>query len=107
MLQTQVKFHGLDPKDVIVEVKRREGEHNLRNEDISAKNNEVGSELALVLIGGINYYTGQVLDVEAITKAGHAVGAFVGWDLDHAAVNIELKLHDWNAGPECGGSYKR
>ncbi|SEH67399.1 Kynureninase [Paenimyroides aquimaris] len=106
MLQTQVKFHGLDPKDVIVEVKRREGEHNLRNEDIIAKINEVGSELALVLIGGINYYTGQVLDMEAITKAGHAVGAFVGWDLAHAAGNIELKLHDWNADFACWCSYK-
>ena len=106
MFQTQVKFHGLDPKDVIVEVKRREGEHNLRNEDIIAKINEVGAELALVLIGGINYYTGQVLDMEAITKAGHAVGANVGWDLAHAAGNIELKLHDWNVDFACWCSYK-
>lgn len=106
MFQTQVKFHGLDPKDVIVEVKRREGEHNLRNEDIIAKINEVGDELALVLIGGINYYTGQVLDMENITKAGHTVGAQVGWDLAHAAGNIELKLHDWNVDFACWCSYK-
>ena len=106
MFQTQVKFHGLDPKDVIVEVKRREGEHNLRNEDIIAKINEVGDELALVLIGGINYYTGQVLDMENITKAGHAVGAKVGWDLAHAAGNIELKLHEWNVDFACWCSYK-
>lgn len=106
MFQTQVKFHGLDPKDVIVEVKRRQGEHNLRNEDIIAKINEVGDELALVLIGGINYYTGQVLDMENITKAGHAVGAKVGWDLAHAAGNIELKLHDWNVDFACWCSYK-
>jgi len=106
MFQTQVKFHGLDPKDVIVEVKRREGEHNLRNEDIIAKINEVGDELALVLIGGINYYTGQVLDMENITKAGHAVGAQVGWDLAHAAGNIELKLHEWNVDFACWCSYK-
>lgn len=106
MFQTQVKFHGLDPKDVIVEVKRREGEHNLRNEDIIAKINEVGDELALVLIGGINYYTGQVLDMENITKAGHAVGANVGWDLAHAAGNIELKLHKWNVDFACWCSYK-
>ena len=106
MFQTQVKFHGLDPKDVIVEVKRREGEHNLRNEDIIAKINEVGDELALVLIGGINYYTGQVLDMENITKAGHAVGANVGWDLAHAAGNIELKLHEWNVDFACWCSYK-
>lgn len=106
MFQTQVKFHGLDPKDVIVEVKRREGEHNLRNEDIIAKINEVGDQLALVLIGGINYYTGQVLDMENITKAGHAVDAQVGWDLAHAAGNIELKLHDWNVDFACWCSYK-
>jgi len=106
MFQTQVKFHGLDPKDVIVEVKRREGEHNLRNEDIIAKIKEVGDELALVLIGGINYYTGQVLDMENITKAGHAVGAKVGWDLAHAAGNIELKLHEWNVDFACWCSYK-
>lgn len=106
MFQTQVKFHGLDPKDVIVEVKRREGEHNLRNEDIIAKINEVGDELALVLIGGINYYTGQVLEMENITKAGHAVGANVGWDLAHAAGNIELKLHEWNVDFACWCSYK-
>jgi len=106
MFQTQVKFHGLDPKDVIVEVKRREGEHNLRNEDIIAKINEVGDELALVLIGGINYYTGQVLDMENITKTGHAVGAQVGWDLAHAAGNIELKLHEWNVDFACWCSYK-
>lgn len=106
MFQTQVKYRGLDPKEVIVEVKRREGEHNLRNEDIIAKINEVGDELALVLIGGINYYTGQVLDMQAITEAGHKVGAKVGWDLAHAAGNIELKLHDWDVDFACWCSYK-
>ncbi|RRJ89459.1 kynureninase [Paenimyroides tangerinum] len=106
MLQTQVKFHGLNPDDVIVEVKRREGEYNLRNEDIIAKINEVGDELALVLIGGINYYTGQVLDMKAITEAGHKVGAFVGWDLAHAAGNIKLELHDWNVDFAAWCSYK-
>lgn len=106
MFQTQVKYRGLDPKDVIVEVKRREGEHNLRNEDIISKINEVGDELALVLIGGINYYTGQVLDMQAITEAGHKVGAKVGWDLAHAAGNIELKLHEWDVDFACWCSYK-
>ena len=106
MFQTQVKYRGLDPKEVIVEVKRREGEHNLRNEDIIAKINEVGDELALVLIGGINYYTGQVLDMQAITEAGHKVGAKVGWDLAHAAGNIELKLHEWDVDFACWCSYK-
>ncbi|WP_177766596.1 kynureninase [Flavobacterium sp. I3-2] len=106
LLQTQVKFHGFNPAETIVEVKRREGEHNLRNEDIIAKINEVGDELALVLIGGINYYTGQVLDMKAITEAGHKVGAFVGWDLAHAAGNIKLELHDWNVDFAAWCSYK-
>lgn len=106
LLQTQVKFHGLNPSDVIVEVKRREGEHNLRNEDIIAKINEIGDELALVLIGGINYYTGQVLNMKAITEAGHQAGAFVGWDLAHAAGNIKLDLHEWNVDFAAWCSYK-
>jgi len=106
MLQTQVQFHGFDPKDAIVEVKRREGEHNLRTEDIIAKIQEVGDQLALVLIGGINYYTGQVLDMKTITQAGHQVGANVGWDLAHAAGNVELHLHDWDVDFACWCSYK-
>lgn len=106
MFQSQVKFHGYDPKDAIVEIKRREGEHNIRNEDIIAKIEEVGEELALVLIGGVNYYTGQVFDIKAITEAGHKTGAYVGWDLAHAAGNIELELHDWNVDFACWCSYK-
>ncbi len=106
LLQTQVNFHGFNPAEAIVEVKRREGEYNLRNEDIIAKINEVGDELALVLIGGINYYTGQVLDMKAITEAGHKVGAFVGWDLAHAAGNIKLELHNWGVDFAAWCSYK-
>jgi kynureninase len=60
-------------------------EHNIRTEDVLAKINEVGDELALVLIGGVNYYTGQVLIMKTITAAGHEAGAVVGWDLAHAA----------------------
>ena len=76
-----MKFHGYDPKDAIVEIKRREGEANIRLEDVLTKIDEVGNELALVLIGGVNYYTGQVFDMETITEAGHKYGAYVGWDL--------------------------
>ncbi len=106
MFQSQVKFHGYDPKEAIVEIKRREGEHNIRHEDIIAKIEEVGEELALVLIGGVNYYTGQVFDIKTITEAGHKTGAYVGWDLAHAAGNIELKLHEWNVDFACWCSYK-
>ncbi|WP_060872575.1 kynureninase [Myroides odoratus] len=106
LIQTQVKWHGLDPKDVIVEVKRRPGEHNFRLEDILAKIDEVGDELALVLMGGLNYYTGQVLDMKAITAKAHQQGAYVGWDLAHAAGNINLELHDWDADFAAWCSYK-
>ncbi|UOK43591.1 MULTISPECIES: kynureninase [Flavobacterium] len=106
MFQSQVKFHGYDPKDAIVEIKRREGEHNIRLEDVLAKIEEVGDELALVLIGGVNYYTGQVFDMKTITAAGHKAGAFVGWDLAHAAGNIKLELHDWGVDFAAWCSYK-
>ena len=106
LFQSQVNFHGYATEDAIVEVKRREGEHNIRLEDVLAKINEVGDELALVLIGGVNYYTGQVFDMKTITKAGHQVGAYVGWDLAHAAGNIELQLHDWQVDFAAWCSYK-
>ncbi len=106
MFQSQVQFHGFTTKDAIVEIKRREGEHNIRIEDVLAKINEVGDALALVLIGGVNYYTGQVFDMQKITEAGHQVGAIVGWDLAHAAGNIALELHNWNVDFACWCSYK-
>lgn len=106
MFQSQVHFHGLKPEDAIVEIKRREGEHNIRLEDVLAKIDEVGDELALVLIGGVNYYTGQVFDIKTITEAGHKHGAYVGWDLAHAAGNIELKLNEWKVDFAAWCSYK-
>ena len=106
LFQSQVNFHGYATEDAIVEVKRREGEHNIRLEDVLAKIDEVGDELALVLIGGVNYYTGQVFDMKTITQAGHRVGAYVGWDLAHAAGNIELHLHDWQVDFAAWCSYK-
>lgn len=106
MFQGQVGFHGYKPEEAIVEIKRREGEHNIRLEDITAKIEEVGDELALVLFGGVNYYTGQVFDMKAITAAGHKVGARVGFDLAHAAGNIELQLHNWDVDFAAWCSYK-
>ena len=94
-LESQVRFHGLEVSEHLVEVGPRPGEQLIHEEDIIAKINELGDELALVMIGGVNYYTGQLFDMESITKAGHAVGAIVGFDLAHAAGNINLKLHDW------------
>ncbi|GGW82153.1 kynureninase [Salegentibacter mishustinae] len=106
MISSQVRFHGYDPNEAIVEIKRREGENNFRTEDILAKIKEVGEQCALVLIGGVNYYTGQVLAMETITRAGHEIGAFVGWDLAHAAGNIELNLSEWNVDFAAWCSYK-
>lgn len=106
MFQSQIRFHGFDPKEALVEIKRRDGEHNIRHEDIIAAINDVGDELALVLFGGVNYYTGQVFDMKAITDAGHQVGALVGFDLAHAAGNIALELHNWNVDFAAWCSYK-
>ena len=106
MLQSQVRFHGFDSENTIVEIKKRDGEHFWHTEDVVSKINEVGDELALVLIGGVNYYNGQVFDMKAITKAGKAVGAFVGWDLAHAAGNVALELHDWEVDFASWCSYK-
>ena len=106
MFQSQVRHHGYNPEEAIIEIKRRDGENNIRLEDILSKIEEVGDELALVLFGGVNYYTGQVFDMKAITVAGHKVGANVGFDLAHAAGNIKLELHNWDVDFAAWCSYK-
>ncbi len=106
MFETQLKFHGLNPDEALIELKPRTGEHTLRAEDILSKIAEVGDELALVLIGGIQYYTGQLFDMKAITEAGQKVGAKVGFDLAHAFGNVPLQLHDWNVDFATWCSYK-
>lgn len=105
-LESQVKFHGLNLADHLVEVGPRAGEQLIREEDILSKIEELGDELALVMIGGVNYYTGQLFDMAAITKAGHSVGAVVGFDLAHAAGNINLQLHEWGLDFAAWCSYK-
>ena len=105
-LETQVKFHGLNIETDLIEIAPREGEHLIREEDILAKIEEVGEELALVMIGGVNYYTGQLFDMKKITEAAHKVGAYAGFDLAHAAGNINLQLHDWGVDFAAWCSYK-
>ncbi|MFN4082652.1 MAG: kynureninase [Bacteroidia bacterium] len=95
-METQAKFHGFNPDDAIIELKPRSGEFTLRTEDIIEKIYEHKDDLALVMMGGVNYYTGQAFDMQAITKAAHDVGAIAGFDCAHAAGNLLLKLHDWN-----------
>ncbi len=103
---SQARFHGYDPKEAIIEVFPREGELILRTEDILKTINDHADELALVLFGGVNYFTGQFYDIEAITQTAHQVGAFAGFDLAHAAGNVLLKLHDWDVDFAAWCSYK-
>jgi kynureninase len=106
MLESQVKFHGLNPEETIIEVSPREGEHCIRQEDILSCIEEVGDELALVFWGGVNYYTGQVFDMPKITEVAKEFGAFVGFDLAHGVGNVSLNLHDWGVDFACWCSYK-
>ncbi len=103
---SQIQFHGLDPEKCLVEVEPRQGEYTLRQEDILAKIAELGDELALVCFGGVNFLTGQAFDIKAITSSAHKAGAFVGFDLAHAAGNLHLKLHDDGPDFACWCSYK-
>ncbi|MCF8255160.1 MAG: kynureninase [Bacteroidia bacterium] len=95
-METQARFHGLNPDEAIIELKPREGEYTLRTEDILAKIEENKDTLAIVMMGGVNYYTGQAFDIKTIAATAHAVGARAGFDLAHAAGNLHLQLHDWN-----------
>lgn len=104
--ESQARFHGLDPDLAVIEVSPREGEHILRTEDILATIDQHKDSVALVLFGGVNYYTGQFFELEKITKAAHAAGAYAGFDLAHAAGNVDLQLHDWGVDFGCWCSYK-
>lgn len=94
-VKSQIKFHGLNVSDALIELSPREGEFCLRTEDIERTLQENAESVALILLGGVNYYTGQAFDFKHITKIGHEIGAIVAFDLAHAAGNLELKLHEW------------
>ncbi|MEP7213552.1 MAG: kynureninase [Acidobacteriota bacterium] len=103
---SQIRFHGYDPDADLIEIEPREGETTLRTDDIVSTLERERDAIALVLLGGVNYYTGQAFDMKAITEAGHRIGAVVGFDLAHAAGNLELRLHDWNVDFAAWCSYK-
>lgn len=105
-VETQVRWHGFDPAEAIVELNPRPGEETLRTEDILQTIENEGDATALVLLGGVNYYTGQFFELEKITAAGHRAGAMVGIDLAHAAGNLPLRLHDWGPDFAVWCSYK-
>lgn len=105
-LESQVRFHGFDPGEAIIEVNPRGGEYAIRTEDILSTLHHHGNEVALVLFGGVDYYAGQYFDLERITNAAHDVGAYAGFDLAHAVGNVELRLHDWKVDFATWCSYK-
>ncbi len=93
-VQSQLKFHGFDTEEGLIAWKPREGEELLHIEDLEKIVEEQGDEIALLLIGGVNYYTGQYLDIKRIAAIGHAKNCMVGIDLAHGAGNISPELHD-------------
>lgn len=105
-IDSQARFHGFDPKEAVVEISPRTGETTLRKEDILDKINELGDSLAMVMMGGVNFYTGQFFPLADITQAAQSNGAIVGFDLAHAAGNVELHLHDWGVDFAAWCSYK-
>jgi kynureninase len=105
-IETQIKYHGFDPGESIIEVGPREGEFTIRTEDILQSISDNADQLALILFGGVNFYTGQAFDMKSITTAGHEAGSVVGFDLAHAIGNIELKLHEWDVDFAVWCSYK-
>jgi kynureninase len=105
-VQSQIRLHGFDPATSLLELRPREGESCIRDEDVEALIERGGGSIALIMLGGVNYATGQLFDMAAITKAGHRNGCFVGFDLAHAAGNVPLHLHDWNPDFAIWCSYK-
>lgn len=105
-VKSQIEFHGLHPQSSLLELTPRAGEFCMRDEDIESLIDREGESIALILLGGVNYATGQAFDMEGITKAGQRKGCIVGFDLAHAAGNIPLRLHDWGPDFAVWCSYK-
>ena len=105
-VETLAKHYHLQPEDVIIEISPRVGEKLLHTDDIIDAINDNAESLAMVMFGGINYYTGQLFDMKEITKAAHAVGAIAGFDLAHVIGNVPLQLHNWQVDFACWCSYK-
>ena len=105
-IKTQIVHHGFDPKEALVLARPRDGEFIVRQDDIEAALEKHGDEIALVLIAGVNFFTGQLFDIEKITAAAQKRGCIVGIDLAHATGNVPLALHDWNVDFAVWCSYK-
>jgi len=105
-LETQLKHYGLDPEENLIEITPREGEYHLREEDILNQIRTNQDELALIMIGGVNYYSGQLMPMESIAKLAQELNITVGFDLAHASGNVKLELHDWGVDFAAWCSYK-
>jgi kynureninase len=95
-LESQSVFHGFDPNEALLRLRPAEGKHSIDTADVARVLERDGASIALVLLPGVQYYTGQAFEIEAITRLAHAKGCVVGFDLAHAAGNLVLRLHDWN-----------
>jgi kynureninase len=105
-VKSQLRFHGHDPAEALIVARPRKGESCIRTEDLLELIDRHGDEIALVLLSGVHYFTGQLFDIPAITRAARARGCAVGFDLAHAAGNVELSLHDWGVDFAVWCSYK-
>lgn len=105
-METQAQLHGFNPEDAVIEIGPRKGEHTIRIEDIEATIKKHKKNLAVVVFGGVNYYTGQFFDMKKIVELTHEAGAICGFDLAHAIGNKVLHLHDWKVDFACWCSYK-
>ncbi|MDA9612479.1 kynureninase [Flavobacteriales bacterium] len=105
-VESQIKHHGFSPATSLIKLTPRDGESAIRTEDIQTIIEREGAEISLIMLGGVNYYTGQVFDFENITKLAQAKGINVGFDLAHAAGNIKLELHKWGVDFAVWCSYK-
>src|SRR2546430_24983 len=105
-IKSQIVHHGFDPKDALVLAGPRKGEFTIRQEDIEAALDKHGEQIAVVMVGGVNFFTGQLFDIQKITAAAQERGIAVGFDLAHAIGNVPLALHDWNVDFAVWCSYK-
>jgi kynureninase len=105
-IKSQIVHHGLDPKEVLILARPRKGEFTIRQEDIEAALDKHGEQIAVVMMGGLNFFTGQLFDIEEITALAQKRGCAVGFDLAHAIGNVPLALHDWNVDFAVWCSYK-
>ena len=105
-VESQIEFHGFKTDEALIKLEPRKGEYYIRQEDIEKIIEENSNEIALILLGGVNYYTGQLFDMQKITKVGHEHGIVVGFDLAHAIGNVKLELSKWNVDFAVWCSYK-